>query len=834
MSQHVNEAINITQIQGVEARTGANTALRYHGGPVTFTYTTSRLPTSVSANQSTSRRIRICRWIRATLFRVLEAGWRRGQEDDRELERGRRRYSHLCESSLYIAPLRTFTPMSKTGLFSAAVAALVAVSVQDLKPSSQDISAFYLASIYQVLANTNGSQIIIPPTLPNPTTPFSPPTAAVWVNSLWFLSLVISLTCALLATLLQQWARRYMKVTQTRYSPHKRARIRAFFAEGVEKLHLPWAVEALPALLHLSLFLFFAGLAVFLFNINHTVFSVATSWIGFCTGMYMCITIIPMFRHDSPYYALLSSSTWYLYVGIRFTLFRILRWIAGRFNLGGSIWRQAHGLRWTYWQRILRGVDKEFEETALKTPSDIDGRALMWMYESLDEDHELEQFFAGIPEFCSSKVVDNPQSSLASLRRWRVTSALNGFLERTWSSNLVSETIKIRRLIICIRAIDAANLSHAAFQIFDSFFDDRPALFRSVELGDSLMSWGNYDDRNTTLFAQGIISCIIANVPQRNERWFSLTMRHLGISEYVLRSYLDHSKSISLAILIHFTRHLLHNSFEDRWHLLPLFNYGRLLSGFDVQNTLPGLQHDFCHLWNEMVLQGRDRGDYAPSNILGKFRVIHNALHQGSNLDNEYQLCSISSHRMGSTSNLIEVDGDRVAEAAHASITTSSALRHHEPVPSIIPPLTEYNAPHSLTSNLDHTNPDLVDEQSRNGVVDNVTPVASSFRLAPLDNDRISDNIAADLIQGTVAPPPISYMTNAGSRSTSSHGAATRPTRNMTNATPSFVPDTLPSPIPLLTVSSDPPEPHISADPTVGQSGRSPEGGPTSHPPSKF
>ena len=37
-----------------------------------------------------------------------------------------------------------------------------------------------------------------------------------------------------------------MRVTQTRYSPHKRAQIRAFFAEGVDNLHLPWTVEAMP------------------------------------------------------------------------------------------------------------------------------------------------------------------------------------------------------------------------------------------------------------------------------------------------------------------------------------------------------------------------------------------------------------------------------------------------------------------------------------------------------------------------------------------------------------------------------------------------------------
>jgi Family of unknown function (DUF6535) len=88
------------------------------------------------------------------------------------------------------------------------------------------------------------------------------------------MSLVISLTCALLATSSHQWARRYIRVTQpARCSPEKRARMRAFFANGVEKMHIAQVVEGLPTLIHLSLFLFFAGLAIFLFNINHAVFS---------------------------------------------------------------------------------------------------------------------------------------------------------------------------------------------------------------------------------------------------------------------------------------------------------------------------------------------------------------------------------------------------------------------------------------------------------------------------------------------------------------------------------------------------------------------------------
>jgi hypothetical protein len=80
----------------------------------------------------------------------------------------------------------------QTGLFSAAIATLLTVTVQYLVPNGQDTSAFYLRNIYQVLAdpNTTRTPILLPFAEPPP---FSPPTYAIWVNSLWFLSLVINI-----------------------------------------------------------------------------------------------------------------------------------------------------------------------------------------------------------------------------------------------------------------------------------------------------------------------------------------------------------------------------------------------------------------------------------------------------------------------------------------------------------------------------------------------------------------------------------------------------------------------------------------------------------------
>ena len=173
------------------------------------------------------------------------------------------------------------------------------MTIQDLRPNSQDTSAFYLGNIYEVLADPNVTRSSIPSLAKPP--PFSPPISAIWVNSLWFLSFVISIVCALLATSLQQWARRYIRVTQpARCSPEKQARMRAFFAHGVDKFGARLVVERLPMLLHLSLFLFFVGLGIFIFNINHTAFSSVIWLIVFFSSVYGLVTLMPIFLARQP------------------------------------------------------------------------------------------------------------------------------------------------------------------------------------------------------------------------------------------------------------------------------------------------------------------------------------------------------------------------------------------------------------------------------------------------------------------------------------------------------------------------------------------------------
>ncbi len=83
--------------------------------------------------------------------------------------------------------------------------------------------------------------------------PFKPTASAVRVNVLWFLSLVLSVTCALSATLMQQWARRYQELAQHHGAPHRRGRTRAYIFDGISRFGMARAVATMPTLLHICL-----------------------------------------------------------------------------------------------------------------------------------------------------------------------------------------------------------------------------------------------------------------------------------------------------------------------------------------------------------------------------------------------------------------------------------------------------------------------------------------------------------------------------------------------------------------------------------------------------
>jgi hypothetical protein len=518
------------------------------------------------------------------------------------------------------------TRWPQTGLFSAAVASLISISIQDIQQNPQDISNFYLANTYKATINPNLSS-----SLPTSPPSFSPPNYAVWVNTLWFLSLSISLTCALFATFLQQWARRYLKVTQSRYSLHKRARIRAFFAEGVEKCHLPWVVETLPILLHISLFLFFAGLVVFLSNVNLTIFKAVVSWVAISAALYGCITLMPILRHDSPFYTSLTSLVWSIVMGM--ALFVSV--VSGLFLYCTVFGR--YGAEWliecanSCADSLSHGVQRTAEETALKSPSAIDTRAFMWAFESLDEDDELERFFAGLPGFRTSKVVADPLPSLFSGQMLNLIVASDGLLDRTLSSDLLPDSVRKRRAMILAKALDPKHFPYAFSTIESILCEFQYSGPLATGIAEILRGWRLQNDRDegTVLQTQAIISEIVARMKPRDDSWFILASSELGVPEDDLRGYAADGSSLSLAILIYLTRQQsshLGNQPSDMFSSIVL-----LASRFNVRNTSPELQHKICALWNQIVCKAQKDNDWEMAELLlGNIRRVYAAIHGDS------------------------------------------------------------------------------------------------------------------------------------------------------------------------------------------------------------
>ena len=442
------------------------------------------------------------------------------------------------------------------------------------------------------------------------------------------MSLVVSLTCALLATLLQQWARRYLKITQSRYTPDKRARIRAFFSEGVAKCLLPWAVDALPTLLHISLFLFFAGLVVFLCNVNLTIFKLVLSWVGLCAALYMYITCMPIFRHDSPYYTPLSLPAWHIITGMLFSCYRFLRWFNQSVRYRHRAYHRFRDLAESCRKSLVRGMQKTAEETALKLPSEIDTRAFMWTFDCLDEDHELERFFFGLPGFRSSKVVDDPLPSLTEEENWKLYRALRGLLDRTLSSDLVPAPVKNRRAMICGKAADPEH-TPKAFIIHAISFEYLHSGPVSTSIANILGEWRNNEDEDD-MQAQFQISMIIAEREPLDDSWYIFASNILGIPEASLRDYATHGDSLSLIILIYCVRQQFTHFRKSYWLPDVLFVL-TTVSNFDVKDTSLELQHKFCALWNQIVNKAQSDRDWEMEfYILKPIRNVYLTLHQGT------------------------------------------------------------------------------------------------------------------------------------------------------------------------------------------------------------
>ena len=230
-----------------------------------------------------------------------------------------------------------------------------------------------LTQISQQIASI-APQVSIPSTPPPPFPPFDPSASDVRVNAFWFMALTFSLSAALLAILVQQWVRDYMHVFQRYSDLRKSARMRQYLYEGSEGWYMPIAGEAVPGLIHVSLFLFFVGLADSTLNINTTVGLSTTVPIGICGLLYIFTTFAPVIYPQSPYQTSFSGVIWYAIQTLR-----------------GRRFKDRDGKTKPVSTNMAEGqMQLSTEET--KERNGRDKRAILWLLGNLTEDAEIESF----------------------------------------------------------------------------------------------------------------------------------------------------------------------------------------------------------------------------------------------------------------------------------------------------------------------------------------------------------------------------------------------------------------------------------------------------------
>ena len=398
----------------------------------------------------------------------------------------------------------------KTGLFSATVASFIIESYQNLSPDPSDTTNALLTQISQQLVNiSNGTPLVI--IADKSGQPFQPTASAVRVNVLWFLSLTLSLSCALSATLMQQWARRYQELAQRRGAFHRRGRMRAYIFDGINRFGMARAVATMPTLLHISVFLFFAGLIDFLFPIYTTVAYTTLGCITVFALAYATLTVLPNIYLNCPYGTPLSAFTWRISQFFVIGFLWIILKIEGQIRKSSSLWSQAnqdapkpHGPK--RWRESLenqvkmrrqwfsQGMRKSVQLSAYRADSTVVTSALVWTLAALDEDKEIEDFAARVPGFFDSRVV--PDAILAVLPLMshqpntdpifgsRLYDLLQTCIPET---SILDEKMRKNRLRVCMKCLwhfGKAYNQLGSSQVLPSYFPDAfasPEITRRVQ-----------------------------------------------------------------------------------------------------------------------------------------------------------------------------------------------------------------------------------------------------------------------------------------------------------------------------------------------------------------
>ncbi len=271
----------------------------------------------------------------------------------------------------------------QAGIFSATVAAFLIESYKILMPDPLEVSSMLFQQVVQELVEISNGDHLTPPALDS----FEPRSYAIHVNILWFLSLSISLSCGLGATLVQQWVRRYLQLTRHADTPIHRVRIRTFLFSGIQEFQVRMFVEIVSLLLHVAIFLFCAGLIEFFLAINDEVAQIVRAVICIFVAIYIILTSLPIIFQQCPFRTPLTSVFWCI------TRTIIIGFLSP-FTCSDRVRTKVREL----WRQLKHGFDCRIMSAVEEKPI-LDKEAVRLTLRMCRDANEVEAFLDAVPGY---------------------------------------------------------------------------------------------------------------------------------------------------------------------------------------------------------------------------------------------------------------------------------------------------------------------------------------------------------------------------------------------------------------------------------------------------
>ena len=276
---------------------------------------------------------------------------------------------------------------------------------------------------------------------------FQPQVYAVCVNAFFLSSLVMALACALWATLVQKWARRFSQAAEipdVDYTSSQRAQIYIYFKDGMSRFGFFGAIEVLPALLHISLSLFLVGLNLLLFYANHPIAYLKLAWWVVGIVVYSVFSFMPLFYPNSPYETPLSSFLWI----VMETTSLLAHCLPFRDNTSQAPIRER-------WANLWLGMRHAHEKKAITSKSDSQANPKIQTTQDHDEDDESEEFLFALPG-----IFHNSDRLYFAGSRWSSEQLVKEIVEKLLSTCMNGplsedscEELRTQRLTTCLKAI---------------------------------------------------------------------------------------------------------------------------------------------------------------------------------------------------------------------------------------------------------------------------------------------------------------------------------------------------------------------------------------------